>query len=100
MENKNVLQGKLKIELMQARMKIESGDDNLPIALGLPGVLYELEKELDKNSPDREMLEKGTYGIFRLITESYSFEKSVLGQELLSLRLKIKDFASTLTMSK
>ena len=99
MENKKYLLEKLKSELMNARTKIVSGNDNLPIELGLPKVLLDAENELNKNTPNKERLEKCAYGIFRLVTESHVFEKSTLGQELLSLRGKIKEFASTLTLS-
>ena len=91
---------KLKSDLMQIRRKIEAGDDNLPIELGLPKVLFDIENELDNDTPDKGRLEKGAIGIFRLVTESYIFEKSALGQELLSLRAKVREFASTLATSE
>jgi len=59
---------------METRKKIEMGDDNLP---------------------GKERRENDAFGIFRLVTESYFFGKSALGQKLLSLRVEIKEFAST-----
>ena len=64
MENKRSLIENLKFDLMQIRTKIEAGDDNLPIELGLPKVLFDIENELDKGTPDKNKLEKGAFGIF------------------------------------
>ena len=99
-ENKNSILENMKIELIQVRKKIESGGDKLPIDLGLPRVLKEIENEMTKDTPNKERLEKETHGIFRLVTESYVLEMSALGQELLILRGKIREFASALTPSE
>lgn len=100
MSEKKILAELLKYELMQLRKSTETSNDPLPIQLGFPKLLLDMEVELGNNNPNKEKLEKGCYGIFRLVTESYEFEKSDLGQELLLLRLKIKEFASTLTVSE
>lgn len=100
MENKSFLRDKLKSEVIEVRRKIESSSDNLPIELGFPKILSEVEDELNNNAIDKNQLEKTAYGIFRLVSESYEFEKSPLGQELLNLRSKIRDFISTLPLSK
>ena len=92
MNNKNLLVEELK----NLRKKMESSNDQLPVELGLPKILLEIEHELNNRLPNKKGLEKGVYGIFRLVTESYELEKSDLGQELLNLRKKIKEFLSTL----
>lgn len=97
MDNKNLLMEKLRSELLQLRRKIEVSDDRLPIELGLPAILLDIENQLNNQMPNKKILEKGAYGIFRLVTESYEFEKSHLGQELLDFREKIKKFASILS---
>jgi hypothetical protein len=100
MNNRNKLMEELKSESLQLRKKIESSNDQLPIELGLPKLLIDIEFEINSPTPNKKKLEKGVYGIFRLVTESYEFEKSSLGQELLNLRVKIKEFASTLDVSE
>ncbi len=100
MVNKSSLRDKLKSEVIEVRRKIEASGDHLPIELGLPKILSEVEDELNNNIPDRKRLEKNAYGVFRLVSESHEFEKSPLGQELLNLRSRIRDFVSTLSTSK
>ena len=100
MDNLKSVMEKLRAELLRLRNKIELSNDQLPIELGLPEILIEIEHELNNPAPSKKKLEEGSYGIFRLVTESYEFEKSDLGQELLSLRGKIKEFTSTLDSSE
>ena len=100
MVNKSLLRDKLKSDVIEIRRKTESSGDNLPIELGFPKILSEVEEALNNNTPDKKQLEKNVYGIFRLVSESYKFEKSPLGQELLNLRSRIRDFISTLPLSK
>lgn len=98
MDNQSSLRDKLRTEVVEIRKKIESSGDNLPIELGFPKILSEAEHELNSSSPDKNRLEKAAYGIFRLVSESYEFERSSLGQDLLKLRLRIRDFISTLPL--
>ena len=100
MDNLNSETEKLRDELLRVRNNIESSNDQLPIELGLPKILIEIENEINNPAPNKKNLEQGAFGIFRLVTESYEFEKSDLGQELLSLRGKIKEFISTLDASE
>jgi hypothetical protein len=96
MDNRNFLIENLKSELLQMINKIETSNDYLPIELGLPKLLLTIANELGSHTPNKKKIEQEGYGIFRLVTESYEFEKSELGQELLNLRMKIKEVASTL----
>jgi hypothetical protein len=100
MVNKNILMQELRYELLQLRKKIDSSNDQLPVQLGLPKLLLDIELEINSPKPDKKKLDKEVYGIFRLATESYEFEKSSLGQELLNLRVKIKEFSSKLEASE
>ncbi len=92
MDNKKKANDELRQELMRVVNKIKLSDDKFPADVGLLKVLLEIENEMSNSTPDKKKLEKGTFGIFRLITESYSFEKSLLGQEVLNLHKRIKQF--------
>ena len=96
MENKRTSAEELKQEVSQLREKIESGQDHLAIELGFPKFLMTIEKTLLAEKLDRETLERCDFGIFRLVTESYSFEQSALGKELLDLGTKIRNLARDL----
>lgn len=96
MEEIRALVEPLRQEIHQLREMIESGKDSLPIELGFPKLLVEIENTLASEKLDQEKLERCDYGIFRLVTESYSFEQSALGQELLSLGKKIRNLARDL----
>jgi hypothetical protein len=96
MDNKNLLNESLRSEILQLVKKMESSNDRLPIELGLPKILVKIESEISTHTPNKKNIEKEAYGIFRLVTESYELEKSNLGQELLNLRTRIKEFVSTL----
>ncbi len=96
MENNNILVEPLTQEVFRVRKKIELGREPLAIELGFPKLLIEIEKILASKTLDKQRLEKCAFGIFRLVTESYVFEQSELGQELLNLRTKIRDFTHNL----
>ena len=83
----------LRREIQQLREKIESGNDPLPIDLGFPKLLVEIEGSLVSENIDIEKLKQYAYGIFRLVTESFEFEQSELGKELLEIRQKIKNLS-------
>ena len=78
---------------------LSKSDINVAVQKPIPSALRKVS-ELDNDTPDKGRLEKGAIGIFRMVTESYIFEKSALGQELLSLRAKVREFASTLATSE
>ena len=80
----------LRHEIRELKEKIESGDDSLPIDLGFPTLLVELDEILASENFDVEKLERHAFGIFRLVTESYDFEQSSLGKQLLEIRAKIR----------
>jgi len=78
-------------ELHQILEKIESEKDPLPIELGFPPYLEKIEQYLASGNLDKDKLERYDFGIFRLVTESYTFEQSALGKELLSLGTRIRN---------
>lgn len=96
MENNNILVEPLRQEIFRVRKKIESGREPLATELGFPKLLIEIEKILASKTFDKQGLEKCAFGIFRLVTESYAFEQSELGQELLDIRTKLRNFANNL----
>jgi hypothetical protein len=100
MENKIALAETLRSEIFQLRNRIESDEDSLARELEFPKLLIEIEKTLAPEMLNKEKLEGYAYAIFRLVTESYSFEKSILGQELLEARTKIRNFAHELPSVK
>lgn len=81
----------LQHEIRELKEKIESSDDSLPIKLGFPRLLVELDEILDSENLDVEKLDRNAFGIFRLVTESYEFEQSSLGKQLLEIRKKIRN---------
>jgi hypothetical protein len=85
----------LRREIQQLRERIESGNDTFPIEMGFPKLLIEIGEMLVSENLDVEKLKRHAYGIFRLVTESYEFEQSDLGKQLLDIRLKIKKFSSS-----
>ena len=96
MENKRTSVEELRQEIQQLRGKIESGYNPLAIELGFPKLLLTIEQALVSEKIDKERLERYDFGIFRLVTESYSFEQSPLGKELLNLGTKITNVAHDL----
>lgn len=92
MKNKEELVNELRQELNQTIDKIKNDDDKFPIEVGLLKIITDLDAEMKKTVPDKKELEKVTFGIFRLLTESYSFQKSILGAEILNLHKNIKQF--------
>lgn len=92
MKNKAELINELRQELNQTINKIKNDDDKFPIEIGLLKILTNLDAEIKKTVPDKKELEKVTFGIFRLMTESYSFQKSILGVVILNLHKNIKQF--------
>ena len=83
----------LRYEIRELKEKIESSDDPLPIDLGFPKLLVELDETLDSEKLDVERLDQHAFGIFRLVTESYEFEQSDLGKQLLEIRKKIRNLS-------
>jgi hypothetical protein len=96
MENQRLVADILRQEIHQIRERIESGNDTLPNELGFPRYLEKIEQFLSSGNLDKETLERYDFGIFRLVTESYTFEQSALGKELLSLGTKIGNLAHEL----
>ncbi len=94
MENKKTSAESLRQEIHRIRVKIEKNKDTLAIELGFPGYLKKIEQFLSSGNLDSETLKRYDYGIFRLVTESYAFEQSALGRELLNLGTKIKNLAN------
>jgi hypothetical protein len=83
----------LRQDVQQLREKIELGDDSLAVELGFPKLLLEIENLLASENPNNEKLNQNAYGIFRLVTESYAFEQSSLGKQLLEIGTKIRDLS-------
>ena len=92
MKNKMDVVKSLRQEIQQLREKIESGEDSLAVELGFPKLLVEIEEVLAAAYLDKANLEQLANGIFRLVTESFEFEESDLGKQLLDVRTKIRDF--------
>lgn len=92
MKNKKEIAEELSQELRRVINEIESSNDKFPVETGLLKVLVGLEDEMKNIIPDKKKLERGTFGIFRLVTESYYFQNSFLGREILSLYKSIKQF--------
>ena len=86
----------LKEEIQRLRKEIESGSDHLPVQMGFPKLLVEIEEILDSKNMNLQKLEQLAFGIFRLVTESYEFEQSSLGKQLLDLRGKIRSISQIL----
>ena len=89
MKEKNIIF--LQEEIDRLRNKIETGSDSLPLELGIPKILTELANSLSLDIIDMDKLDNDAYGIFRLVTESYDFEQSNIGKELLAIRKKIRN---------
>lgn len=98
MENKRDSAESLRQEIRQLREKIVSGYDPLAIELGFPEYLPIIEQALASEKLNKEKLERCAFGIFRLVTDSYSFEQSALGKELLNVEKKIRDLARDLSL--
>jgi len=90
MDNKSNSVESLRHEIRELKEKIESGDDPLPEDLGLPKLLVELDEILASEKLVVEKLEQHAFGIFRLVTESYEFEQSGVGKQLLEIRTRIR----------
>ena len=90
MEN-SVIVAEVLEELHRIREKIETEHDSLAIELGFPGYLKKIEESLSSGNLDKEMLKRYDFGIFRLVTESFAFQQSSLGKNLLSLGTKINN---------
>ncbi len=92
MKNKEELANDLRQKLSRVVNDVNKSEDKFPLEIGLLQVLVDLEIEMRNIIPNKTKLEEGAFGIFRLITESYSFQKSHLGNEMLSLHKNIKQF--------
>ena len=95
MDNRTNSAESLRQQIQELIKKIESGNDSLPIELGFPKLLTEIDDILGAEILDVKKLERDAFGIFRLVTESYEFEQSDLGKQLLETRTKITDFLQT-----
>jgi hypothetical protein len=54
MDNTNLVIEKLRSELLQLTKKLESSKDQLPMELGIPKILINIESELKNNPPDKK----------------------------------------------
>jgi len=93
MKNQMDVVKSLRQEIQQLSEKIESGDDSLAVELGFPKLLVEIEEVLASANLDEVNLEQLANGIFRLVTESFEFEESDLGKQLLEVRTKIRNLS-------
>ena len=93
MNNKRDSAESLRQEIKSLKEMIELGDDILPIEWGFPKLLKELDDSLADEKLDVDKLEQHAFGIFRLVTESYEFEQSSLGKQLMEIRTKIKNLS-------
>jgi hypothetical protein len=90
MENKQERMEKLKAEVLQIKNEILSMNDKLPIQIEILHFLIEIDEYLKLDILDKQKMENYSFGIFRLVTENYALEKSILGQDLLSIQKNMR----------
>ncbi|WKZ37737.1 MAG: hypothetical protein QY332_07300 [Anaerolineales bacterium] len=63
---------------------------------GMLNLLESITEDLSKEKISKKRLESHAFGIFRIITDGWIFEKTEVGQDLMKFRLELRKFASRL----
>ncbi|MBE0669352.1 MAG: hypothetical protein IH588_02085 [Anaerolineales bacterium] len=72
-------------KIVELRKKMENYPEHIPYKRDLVSVLIDIEKILTSQPLDLDKLSKDKFGIFRMVTDSSSLERSAIGKELISL---------------
>ena len=60
---------------------------------GIPKLLEIILDDLRKDFLNKQRLESHAFGIFRIVTDGWVFEDTVLGTDLMQFRLEVRGFA-------
>jgi hypothetical protein len=90
----------LRSELLYLQRRIEDFKQSHGKDSGLSNLLRCIEGDLLEEKPNPARLEEDSFGIFRLVTDSFVLEESEIGKQLMEFRLKLREFAATLKENK
>ena len=95
MDNRTNSAESLRQQIQELIKKIDRVMTLYQLSWDFQNYLTEIDDILGAEILDVKKLERDAFGIFRLVTESYEFEQSDLGKQLLETRTKITDFLQT-----
>ncbi|MBE0669348.1 MAG: hypothetical protein IH588_02065 [Anaerolineales bacterium] len=94
-EKQVLITNELLKKIVKLRKRMENHPEHMPYKRDLVRILVDIEKILSSQPLDLDKLSKDKFGIFRMVTDSSSLERSAIGKELMSLLNELYLFLQT-----